>query len=286
MNLLQHLRRFWLLPALLAISVLLSLWACANPLLLKKSSVETISSAAVPITSPDQVAGLAGWFRVEDTNTTLFTTYSPDVLAASGESISFWSNHLGGTEWFQSSVSGRPIFNTNRANGHGALTFVGSDDWMEYRNTSEGSSWLQGVSSTLFIVCSNGLPQAGTDRALFSNSTNGNMQIGFHGTNQNYVYSDQIGQIYPGFTNDNFRRHVFVSQITTSSNRLLINHSSSSWVTNPVSSYFQNELVGSAGGFSGADVQIWEVLWYTNSLTEANRTAVTDLLISRYSITP
>jgi hypothetical protein len=103
--------------------------------------------AAEPEFDPRTIPGLALWFDGD----TAYTTTGPDVQAANGESVSRWPDLSGNQRHAnQATGSNKPLYSVGAANGHGALSFDGFNDFVAL---STGLNLLRNVSgATMFVT--------------------------------------------------------------------------------------------------------------------------------------
>jgi len=242
-----------------------------------------VAAPAAP--DPVDLSGLQWKFVTTSPNTTLFTDSDMSILAIEGDEIRFWSNSVGQTRFTQTVPNAKPRYHTNTANGYGGLGMeihASSLPWMWLTKVDgTANTNMNFVPSTVFVVVSNSSP--GT--AILLSSMSNNWQIGYNGSTFPMVdgTGDFLGHV--SITDGNTqRRHVYVNQVETGSNRLWLNYTASSWVTHSATLLPMDELNGWGSGNNMMQGQVWAVLGYNRSLTDGEIVTVLDTLTNRYAI--
>ena len=270
--------------------------------------VRTALSTWSPVTG---IAGLQAWYDASDASTLYDATSGGSLVAADG-GVARWEDRSGNGRHFTQSTSGsRPLRKTAIQGGKAVLRFDGSNDFMSVANSTATFAFLHSADSTVFAV----VKRTGGASGCFLNTSNGG------GTSHNgSVYAIQSGS----GTNDRVAHNIFRGQTGTSTcgngsanGSVAAAFSAFSFVGRPTSetaslrsamrinagsvisnntetasagtgNAFANLSVGTDNwnveqGFCGCDIA--ELIIYNTALSDTDRAAVEQYLISKWGIT-
>lgn len=240
---------------------------------------QTVGGGGGGVDSPDDVAGLWGWWK------------GADLTGADGAAVSQWSDVSGNSRHFvQATGANQPVKKTAIVNGHDVLRFDGSNDFMLYTGTVAGEANPSDL--TIFVVgkttdqASSHTPLASRDGGangwLMRYSTSGGL-FGHLGATPNVTNT---------FTSTNW--NIFQVVRTALSCRVGVNGTMGS--ATAISAYPGASTALALGGedSSGPNTvapnsnfmfgDIAEVIIYSTAVSDSDRDALETYLGNKYSI--
>lgn len=249
--------------------------------------------------SPTSITGLALWLDGNDVN-------GNAVNPSNGSTLQNWVDKSPNAITFtQGTVASRPTFQTSVANGKGGVLFnATSNQYISASVASTIQSWTAATgtgavanSATIFIVttCMVGGPVVSKQGTNTNGSFNNNDRVVFFGNGTSDISTKGIfpsicqkaststyfvpSDAYPTV-------NVYIAKMSGSTTTIYkmydyINTIDSSYTHNAISDTAAYMYIGSCAGnyLSGT---ICEFIQFNNALSDANRIAVTDYLVSKW----
>jgi hypothetical protein len=251
--------------------------------------------AITPAPVPQTIAGLQAWYDASDASTLFDATTSGSLVAADG-AVARWEDKSGNNRHATQATSGsRPLRRASGVNGLGALDFDGTNDWL-----STSVSSFSGLTSLSWFAVVKNDDSGANNRAVFGERVNGD---------DGGLFFTKIGTssiLYSrGSANASTRVDVseavsfpttpmMASMVTTSSTgtarRNGVSAGTNTTTTASVA-YLNAMAIGNSLSESGQTSILWwdglicELIFYNSALSNTDRAAVEQYLISKWSIT-
>jgi hypothetical protein len=273
--------------------------------------VRTALSTWTPVTA---ITGLQAWYDASDASTLFDATTGGSLVAADG-GVARWEDRSGNGRHFTQSTSGsRPLRKTAIQGGKAVLRFDGSNDFMSVANSTATFSFLHATNSTIFAVLD--ANRSGYAPFLSTFDTGSvNVGIQLETTNGSGTADKVTHRVGRGVTGTNTAQQTtgnaflgssfnVISVVTQPANATAASRSSirrdggtastaSASTDSPSSASSQynlslatdNYLGGGSGDATYSSMDIAELIIYDTALSNTDRSAVEQYLISKWGIT-
>ncbi len=237
------------------------------------------------------------WHFDASENTNIYTTTGGTSNPSNGGTVARWDAENDNTIRFQNTTaSEQPTWNTGGINGKSYIAFDGSNDTLQLLQWY--SSYAPN-SFTVFLVVSN--YSDSSSYPTFFSVGSGNSE----GLNMYYINSTNNGEASYGswisnevtetnnsFTDGSSNIYRFRGGAGAVNNEIKINNDSVFTGTAPTSNEFGTRdraifgamVSGNNGEQYDADCRLYEVLYYSERVSEANCTLIQDYLNDKYSV--
>jgi hypothetical protein len=277
----------------------------------------TAASSSVTPFTPTSVAGLQLWLDASDAGSLFDATPGGSLVAADG-AVARWQDKSGNSRHLTQSTSGsRPTRKTAVQNGLSVVRFDGSNDFMSVPSSTAAFKFLHSTAHTLFFVAR--ARTLNTRETLFDTGTLGSssgddgssgatLMLFTNGAALHRIQSGASPEVSNSLAASSFvaGSSYLLSVVanptaTTAANRSEVRINGGAAIKNnaqidsvATGDSRQNLTIGQVIGYNGdgsldyeeyADLDFCEIVMYNAALSDAERAAVEQYLISKWAIT-